>query len=90
MLGRVVEKFTAQDVRGEAIDMGYRGAPSTSSICGRLDGHTNADLLRQVSKRAGANSRVWTFTEDSDKIKDFVFKELQTRRNLRKRTLEGK
>ena len=52
MLGRVVEKFTAQDVRGEAIDMGYRGTPSTSSICGRLDRHTDADLLRQVSGRA--------------------------------------
>ena len=88
MLDRAVGKFTAQDVRGEAIDMGYRGTPSASSICGRLDRHTNADLLRQVSGRAGANSRVWMFTEDSDKIKDFVFKELQRRRNLGKRTRE--
>ena len=90
MLDRAVGKFTAQDVRGEAIDMGYKGTPSTSSICGRLDRHTDADLLRQVSGRAGANSRVWMFTEDSDKIKDLVFKELQRRLDLRKRTLEGK
>jgi hypothetical protein len=90
MLDRAVEKFTAQDVRGEAIDMGYRGAPSTSSICGRLDRHTNAGLLEQVSERAGADSRVWMFTEDSDKIKDLVFKELQRRRDLGKRTRENK
>ncbi len=90
MLDRAVEKFTDKDVRGETIDMGYRGAPSTSSIYGRLDRHTDADLLGQVSERAGANSRVWMFTEDSDKIKDLVFKELQRRRDLGKRTLEDK
>ena len=90
MLDRAVEKFTIQDVRGEMIDMGYKVTPSTSSIYGRLDRHTNAGLLRQVSERAGANSRVWMFTEDSDKIKDLVFKELQRRRDLRKRTLENK
>lgn len=89
MLDRAVEKFTVQDVRGQTIDMGYRVTPSTSSIYGRLDRHTNADLLRQVGERAGADSRVWMFTEDSGKIKDLVFRELQRRRDLTKRTLEG-
>jgi predicted NAD/FAD-dependent oxidoreductase len=90
MLDRAVQKFTAQDVRGEAIDMGYRGTPSTDSICRRLDRHTDADLLRQVSERASSDPRVWMFSEDSDKIKDFVFKGLERWRNLGKRTLGDK
>lgn len=91
MLGRVVEKFTIQDVRGETIDIGYKMSPSKAYIYGRLDRHTNAGLLRLVSERAGGNSRVWTFTEDSDKIRELVLKRLERRRNLRKmRRLEDR
>jgi len=90
MLDRGVEKFTTQDVRGEMIDMGYKFTPSNSGIIRRLDRHTDAGRLGQVSERASSDPRVWMFTEDSGKIRESVLIRLERRRNSRKRTLGDK
>lgn len=81
MLDRAVRNFTIQDVCGEAIDIGYKFAPSGAAIFGRLDVHTKAGLLKVVRERgSGGNSRIWAFTDHSGKIRGLIRRRLDRAR----------